>query len=644
MELDYEQKEAVEFYGGQAIVIAGAGSGKTRCTTNRIARLIERGERADSILAFTFTNAAADEMKSRLIGTIGEQNVALLNIGTMHSQMNKILRKNVHLWRPHFFKYDIMDEYGVRILVKDAMKECGLPENDLVNFANAVHMIAFIKNRIFRVEDVCRPEGVLDEDLRALGVITWFKQFFQTYEALRHSRKQVGFDDMLWDTYFLLREKINVLNTCAHAFKFILVDEFQDTNQVQFELIRMLQSHHSNLFVVGDPRQAIYSFRGADVSLSLEFKQHFPKARIIELKHNYRCVRNIVDMSNDLIGHAGYPFEPTQSVRDTGKIEFLGCFIDDNEEAAAIVEEIGQLNVDGRKWSEMVVLSRTNAQSRPLEEKLVKARIPYVSVEGSFYDSANVKDMMCYLKLAMGDDMEAFKRVYNRPNRFLGKAFFEDFETKMARGSRGIFDTLGRGGFSRSYMNQAASGFASQIMILRRSISGLSAGKGIELIRKLFDYDGWVKKNDLDAQNRIEILNELQTSAAEFTSIPDYLSFVDLIVQGQKKGTDFDAVRLMTIHRSKGLESPVVFVSGVSDGVLPHARAEEYDEERRLCYVAVTRAVDRLYVSYFLTRFKKTLAPSPFLTEMLLEQYSGKPVLFSVESTPADVEELAQVA
>ena len=642
MELDAEQKHAVEFYEGEAIVIAGAGSGKTKTATMRIARLIERGEKPESILAFTFTNAAADEMKSRLIGTIGDANVAMLNIGTMHSQMNKILRKNIHLWRPHFYKYEIMDEYGARVLVKDAMKECGLPENDLVNFANALKMVSTVKNQTYSMEQVCR-EGVLDEELKKLGVSGWFKQFFESYEGLRHARKLVGFDDMLWDTYFLLREKVNILNTYAQAFKFILVDEFQDTNQVQFEIVRMLQSHYHNLFVVCDPRQSVYGFRGAEVKLSLEFKQHFPNAELIELQHNYRCVSNVVDMSNDLIGHAGYPFKPTKSMRESGKIGFLGCFIDDNEEAAAVIEEIRQLNVDGTKWSEIVVLSRTNAQSRPLEEKLVKAKIPYVSVEGSFYESANVKDMMCYLKLSLNDDMEAFKRIYNRPNRFLGKVFFEDFESKMTRGSRGIIDTLGRGGFSKQYMDRSASALAFQLTVLRKSIVGLSAGKAIELIRKMFEYDAWLKKNDLDAQNRIEILNELMTSALDFTEIKEYIEFVDMIVQGQKKGEDFDAVRLMTIHRSKGLESPVVFVTGVSEGVLPHARAEDTDEERRLCYVAVTRAVDRLYVSYFLTRFKKTLAPSPYLTEMLLEHYSGEPVLFSVESSPVD-EPLVKVA
>ena len=556
MELDKEQKEAVEFYTGQAIVIAGAGSGKTRCSTHRIARLIERGERPESILTFTFTNAAADEMKSRLIGTIGEQNVALLNIGTMHSQMNKILRKNVHLWRPHFYKYEIMDEYGLRILVKDAMKDCGLPENDLVNFANAVHMIAFIKNRTFTVEQVCR-EGILDEELAQLGVLTWFKQFFETYESLRHSRKLVGFDDMLWDTYFLLSEKVNILNTYAQTFKFILVDEFQDTNQVQFEIVKMLQSKHRNLFVVGDPRQCVYSFRGAIPQLSIEFKQHFPNGQLIELQHNYRCVENVVGMSNDLIGHAGYPLAPTKATRKEGKIEFLGCFIDDNEEAGAIVEEVRQLHEDGMKWSDIVVLSRTNAQSRPLEEKFVKAKIPYVSVEGSFYESANVKDMICYLKLALGDDLDAFKRAYNRPNRFLGKAFYEDFERRI-QANGDILRVLNCGGFPRSFMNKSAGAFAGQLLVLRRSIVGLTAGQGIKLIRKLFEYDEWLKKNDLDAQNRIEILNELESSANDFTEIKEYLDFVDLIVQGQKKSEDFDAVRFMTIHRSKGLESPVV--------------------------------------------------------------------------------------
>ena len=923
MKLDESQQRAVDFQEGQVIVIAGAGSGKTRVLTERIGALVESGVKPQEILAFTFTNAAADEMKSRLLTKIGMEKAEMLNVGTMHSQMNKILRKNVMFWKPDMYGYKIMDDYGQRMLIKDTMKACDLPEDNKSNIANSMISIAHIKNSAMSLDEVL--DGKADTLFRNLGVDKWFVDFFMTYEKMRRSTKQVGFDDMLWDTHFLLKEKVNILNDYATAFKFILVDEFQDTNPVQFEVIKMLQSKHENLFVVGDPRQcqppdtkvmmadgtykridqivkcdkvvsyhrrygmflkdgivadvgvrkytgrmysvavtnrtsrctdnhkwlvkwtnrekacwvtylmrqgqryrigktrlyiepnrkdgtifqlgianrlrqekadavwilkthdteqgalayeqivaasyglpemvfktgngcrnytqavidhvyselfpqdiqawrcleehgrkmehplwtrntgkvgrktvfeihacnlisgfmavpvpdgdvkgsrkekgtrkanwqpitvteefysgpvysldiaethayvadgistlnSVYSFRQADVTLSLDFTKHFPKGEIIELEYNYRCASNIVEMTNDLIGHAGYPFMRTKFVREEGRIDFIGSFLDDNGEAEAIVEEIKQLNTDGVKYGDMVILNRTNAQSRPFEEKLVKSRIPYKALDGSFYESANVKDMMCYLELVVDDSITAFKRVYNRPNRFLGKVFFEQFEMKLEY-KPDMLGVLRGGGYSKPYMNKSATSFSMDLMALRRNASGLSAGQAIGLIRKIFDYDDWIRKNEMDHQNRLEMLNELQTSADTFLNIKEYVTFIKGIIAAQNNDEEFDAVRIMTIHRSKGCEFPVVFSAGVSEGVLPHARAEDVDEERRLCYVSLTRAIDRLYVSYFLKRFNKTLAPSRFLAEMMLDQYSGKS--FAPIEADAEMVELA---
>ena len=624
MNLDKQQKRAVEFYEGQAIVIAGAGSGKTRVLTNRVARLIERDVQPESVLAFTFTNAAADEMKNRLIEMIGQEKVDRLNIGTMHSQLNRILRKNVSYWRPHMYGYEIMDDYGQRKLITETMKACGLPEDSMVNIANAGTVLAHVKNNAWSLQDLF--EGAGRDRMIDLGVDDWFVDFFQTYERLRQQGKLVGFDDMLWDTYFLLRERVNVLNTYRQAFKFLLVDEFQDTNIVQFELIKMLQSHHGNLFAVGDPRQAIYSFRGADVSLSLEFTKHFPKAEVIELTHNYRCSGNIVEMSNDLIAHAGYPFSRTKSIKENGEIRFMGEFMDDNGEAEAIAEEIKSLHeTEGVKYSDMVVLTRTNAQTRPLEEKFIKGKIPYRSMDGSFYESANVRDMICYLRLLVRDDLDAMKRVFNRPNRFLGKVFWDAFYRRAAGGAD-LLRLLRGGGFPKPFMDRNASTFGMELTALRNNLAQASPGQAIKVVRQVFEYDAWVKKNDMDCESRLEILNELESSSEGYPSIAEYLEFVDLIVAAQNKTEEFDAVRIMTVHRSKGLESQVVFVAGVSEGVLPHARAEDVEEERRLCYVALTRAIQRLYVSCMLTRFNKALAPSTFLGEMELERYTGTSV------------------
>jgi DNA helicase-2/ATP-dependent DNA helicase PcrA len=623
MQLDSSQQRAVDYFKGQVMVIAGAGSGKTRVLTERIGKLIQRGVKPESILAFTFTNAAADEMKNRLIKSIGPVNVELLNIGTMHSQLNRILRKNMMIWKPDMHAYTVMNDYDQRILVKDSLDACSMELNNKTNIANGRIAIAYVKNMAYSLKDV--QDGRIDDFLIKLG-IKWFPDFFETYEQIRRQKKFVGFDDMLWETYFLLREQFNVLNTYAELFNYMLVDEFQDTNPVQFEVVKMLQSKHKNLFVVGDPRQSVFGFRQADVSLSLDFKKHFPAGDIIELEHNYRCANNIVEMSNDLISHAEYPFARTKPVKNAGIITFGGCFEDDGGEAISIAEEIKTLvATEGVKYGDIVVLNRTNAQSRPFEEKFVKSRIPYISVEGSFYESANVKDMLCYLELIVGDSLEAFKRVYNRPNRFLGKVFFEQFEQKF-RKRPFVTDCL-REAYSKSNMMKAASGFGMELMILRRNAKEMNPGKAIALVRKSVNYDDWVRQNEMDYAERLEILNELQSSAESFGTIAEYTEFIRGIVEAQKKDGEMDAVRIMTIHRSKGLEFPVVFVAGVSEGVLPHTRAEDKDEERRLCYVALTRAINRVYVSYYLKRFNKQLSPSPYLEEMLLEQYSGQSVI-----------------
>ena len=315
----------------------------------------------------------------------------------MHSQLNKILRSEHPVLATGYAQVRDHGRVSVnRKLVQEAQKACGLPEDSIINIANGMKAVASVKNEAVSVEDV--KNGLVDRVLKELGVIDWFQDFFETYEAMRRQKKQVGFDDMLWDTYFMFRERVNILNTYADKFKFLLVDEFQDTNKVQFELVKMLQSKHKNLFVVGDPRQSIYQFRGADVTLSLEFRQHFPESQKIELLNNYRSVSNIVQLSNDLIANANYPFQPTKFTRTEGKIEFVGSFPTDNEEAEAITEEIKALYVDGVKYNDIIILTRTNAQSRPFEEKFVKNKIPYRSLDGTFYESANVKDMLCFLR------------------------------------------------------------------------------------------------------------------------------------------------------------------------------------------------------------------------------------------------------
>ncbi|RQW03549.1 MAG: hypothetical protein EH225_06945, partial [Calditrichaeota bacterium] len=360
---------------------------------------------------------------------------------------------------------------------------------------------------------------------------------------------------------------------------------------------------------------SIYAFRGAVPEYAVYFTRYFPEGRIIELEYNYRCPKNIIELGNDLMDQAKWKFSRTKAHRtDDGHIQYYDSFLDGDEEADAVVEEIVTLSKkSGVEYRDIAILYRTNAQSRPLEEALIRRAIPY-KVEQSFYNSAEIKDMVSFIKYISDDtDMEALKRVVNKPNRYLGQSFVGQLQEKAK--SMSLIEALKSGSFSHSYMNTNALDFATQIEYVR-GLELDTVGSYMTVIRERLKYDDWIMDNHEEsvAVEKVEKLNELATLANHFKTIKEFLEYLAKL-DGSAVG-DANAVELKTIHRSKGLEFKVIFVIGVSEKILPHARATDAEEERRLLYVAITRAIERVYLSHVLTRFNQEVEPSRFLKEL----------------------------
>ncbi len=608
---DDRQLQAVETNQGQYLIISGAGSGKTRVLTHRVGRLIEKGARPGAMLVFTFTNDAANEMKTRLMAIVGDH-VQALNVGTIHSQLNRMLRESIGLWKPFMNNYHIMDGWEQLRFVKDCFKELRMEMNKYQNPQAAIRKIGYIKNRAMTLHDYI-------DELESLGVEQWreewFIRFYSYYERIREQKRQIGFDDMLSETYWMFRQKPEILEIYRSKFEYVMMDEFQDTNKVQLEVARMLQSKHENFFCVADPRQSIYAFRGAIPEYAVNFKQYFTGGRVVYLEYNYRCPRNIIELGNDLMDRAKWKFPRTKAHRqDDGAVKFYPSFVDGDEEAETLTNEIVELTEKlGYDYRDIVILYRTNAQSRSLEEQLIKRALPY-KVEQSFYQSAEIRDMVAFLRYVHNDsDFESLKRIVNKPNRYLGAAFLDQLRGKM-KGSSAI-EALKSGTFTHKYMNTNAAAFASGIEEIR-SLELDAVGGYMNVIRTTFGYDNWLREQyeEEQAAEKLERLLELTTLAHHFKTISEFLEYLAKL-EDVSSG-DSNAIELKTIHRSKGLEYKIVFVIGVSDGILPHARATDTEEERRLFYVAITRAIEKLYVSHVLTRFNNEVEPSGFLKEV----------------------------
>ena len=624
--LNPPQREAVLHGDGPLLVLAGAGSGKTRVLTHRIARLIDEGVPPWSILAITFTNKAAREMRERverLAGDMGRDAWIL----TFHACCARILRRDIDKlgYKPSFTIYDADDQMNV---IKQLCKSMNLDEKRFPP-REIRAAISDAKNRVLSPAEWAKESG---EDFRARTI----SEVYAAYERQLTANNALDFDDLILKTLTLFSEHPPVLAAYQHKFSHILVDEYQDTNMAQYMLVRLIAGESRNLCVVGDDDQSIYGWRGADLRNILEFERDFPDCRVIKLEQNYRSTSNILDAANQVIAHNAGRKEKALWT-DAGEGEKIRVYraLDERDEAAWVVRAIEGRMKSGARAGDFAVFYRTNAQSRVLEEAMVRRGVPYRVYGGmKFYDRKEVKDVLAYMRaVANPDDDQSVRRIINEPRRGIGDATIETLAQFAQREGMSLLSAVISA--DESVLPARALGavrkFGALMLDLTQAGISLSAG---EFLQEVLDKTGYVAairaSKDPDAQTREENVMELAGAVAEYESqspeggLLGFLENVALVTDLDSMGERPEAVTLMTIHASKGLEFPHVIVTGMEETVFPLGRATFEDglmeEERRLCYVAFTRAMQSLALTFAVSRMlynqRRNNPPSRFLSEI----------------------------
>ncbi len=639
-ELNEAQQEAVVNSDGPAMVIAGAGSGKTRVLTYRIAWLLQQGIPAHRILALTFTNKAAGEMKERIIGMVGPDSARHLWMGTFHSIFARFLRFDGH-YLGYKSNFTIYDQDNTRSLIRTIIKETGLDEG-VYRPASIASRISHAKNNLITAQQYGTVPQIIESDKAARVPET--ATIYRHYAARCFKANAMDFDDLLLNINILFRDFPAVLEEYRNRFDYILVDEYQDTNFAQYLIIHKLAEIHRNLCVVGDDAQSIYSFRGARIENILNFKNDYPDYRLFKLEQNYRSTQTIVNAANSVIEkNEGQIRKTIYSHNDEGeKIRVIQTTID-SEEGVVTASDILDTRMRERiSWSDFAILYRTNAQSRIFEEMLRKRNIPYKIYGGkSFYERKEIRDMIAYLRLVVNpDDEEALKRIINYPRRGIGDTTLQKI-TDLARSLEvSIWSVISSPELSARYLtvplrNKVAlfTGLMAPVMAVAESASaweiasGLASSSGI-----LADLKQGEMHEEID---RLENVQELLNGIKEFTEaalandepadIATWLQSVALLTdQDLEKPEDRDKVTLMTIHSAKGLEFRHVYIVGLEENLFPSAmntfNPREMEEERRLFYVALTRACRRVTLSYALNRYRwgtlERTSPSRFIGEI----------------------------
>ncbi|EKP94546.1 ATP-dependent helicase [Thermaerobacter subterraneus] len=626
-DLNPAQREAVTHPGGPVLVLAGAGSGKTRVLTRRVAYLLEQGVAPHQILAITFTNKAAREMRERVEQLVGA-GARDMWIGTFHASCVRILRRDGYR-----IGYDrnfvILDEDDRRAVLREVLKERNLSETRYP--PNAVGAaISAAKNQL------------LDPEQFAARYRDFYRQqvamVYAAYQQRLERNGAMDFDDLLMQAVRLLEEAPDVLAYYQRRFVHILVDEYQDTNHAQYRLLRLLAAGHRNLFVVGDPDQSVYRWRGADITNILRFEEDYPDARVVRLELNYRSTASILGAAQAVIEHNTQRKEKQlRSVHGEGARVVVFGAADEHDEAWFVAREMERLHAEGHEYGEMAVLYRTHAQSRVVEETLLRRGIPYRIVGGlKFYERKEVKDILAYLRLAVNpEDRISLRRVINVPRRGIGEATLARLEAYLDREGAGLLEALAAAetipGITRP---QAAAllAFGGVIADLRAAAENRPAYDVIALALERTGYREMLEQEQTpDAMTRLENLKELLSVARDFerqrgpgdAPLVDFLAEVALVSDVDQLEEGARAVSLMTLHSAKGLEFDVVFITGMEEGVFPHSRSlddpQELEEERRLCYVGMTRARQRLYLCFTRQRTlfgaTRRQVPSRFLEE-----------------------------
>ena len=584
------QLEAVTTTEGPLLVLAGAGSGKTKVLTTRIAYLVEKLKvNPSNILAITFTNKAAKEMRDRLSNIVPDNNAF---VGTFHSLGVRIIRENAPLLGLDR-NFSIIDSDDVISLIKKIMKDLGL-DPKLTAPAYIRNKISNIKNEMLSKDDIVKFYNTPQDKVAE-------KVYYEYIEILKKNNS-VDFDDLLRLPVLLFQEHPDILEMYQDRFKYILIDEYQDTNEVQYKLSKLLAKKYKNIFIVGDPDQSIYMFRGANFRNILNFEKDYVNAKVIPLEENYRSTKYILDAANSVIKNNKERKEKTlwSSVGEGKKTKYLRAY-DGKHEIQLVLDEIKRLLDEGYKKNDIAVLYRTNAQSRVVEEMFLKMNMPY-KVVGSyyFYNRKEIKDLICYLRLILNNDDEiSLRRVINVPKRGIGDATIAKLESEAKEQNTSIFQVISKG---------KEQLFKELILHLTEESDNLSL---TELIDLILDETGmreeYEAEKTMESERRLEVLEEFKSITKSFeertgsVSLADFLEEISLIADITEHQEDEDVVTLMTMHSAKGLEFEVVFLVGMEDGIFPHQNSfcEEggLEEERRLCYVGITRAKERLYIT-----------------------------------------------
>jgi DNA helicase-2/ATP-dependent DNA helicase PcrA len=623
-QLTPSQQKAVFHIEGPLLVLAGPGSGKTRVITYRIAALIESGVRPYNICAITFTNKAAEEMRQRA-AVLGASGGAY--ISTFHSLCVRILRQYSRQAgiEPNFTIYDEADQTRC---IKEAMKDC---QFDTANFppARMLDAISALKNKLVDAESF--KSEAHDFFTRTLaGVYVGYERFLRQCNAL-------DFDDLLLKTAFLLRDCPDVCSQLGERFKFLLIDEYQDTNHAQYKIAGAIASHHGNICATGDPDQSIYRWRGADIRNIMAFEKDWPNATVVKLEENFRSTPNILSGADRLIAcNRNRKDKKLIATRPEGEEILVTGFDDEGAEARAVARQITELTEKGTSLSDIAVFYRVNAQSRAIEEAFVRDKIPYQIVRGvEFYRRKEIRDLLAYLKVIVNpsDDI-ALLRIVNTPARGIGKTTIDRVQAHATESNVTFFEALKRSGDVESLPKAARAKLAVFTNMLEQ-FSKDTAGKVAPLAERIFTESGLadsLRAAGPDGLNAMENVNELINSAAEYDqqteqpSLVDYLHQISLFSDADAYDAASERVAMMTLHAAKGLEFERVFIVGVEEGLLPHERSnaslddEQLEEERRLLFVGITRAKTGLCISFARYRtirgqFLRTV-PSQFLFEL----------------------------
>jgi len=662
--LNPQQKEAVLYNNGPSLVIAGAGSGKTRVLTYKVAYLLDLGLPPENILALTFTNKAAAEMKQRIARMVGYNKSKGLAMGTFHSIFARILRSEAGYLSltPSFTIYDTDDS---KSLVKAVMKDMGIDTKQAEKQYTPSFVLSRIsaaKNSVMFPKDYIVSDFALQDKRRDMPRVG---EIYTEYMRRLRAANAVDFDDLLLLTYVLFRDNEEILQKYRERFQFILVDEYQDTNTLQYYIVRMLAAQHHRVCVVGDDAQSIYAFRGAKIGNILNFCNNFPEARTFKLERNYRSTKNIVSAAGSLIkkNRGQLPKNVYSEKEDGEKVKIIETRSDD-EEARMIAGKIKDMGNRGASYDDFAILYRTNSQSRKLEDALRSLSVPYEIYGGtSFYQRKEVKDVLAYLRLiANHADDEAFRRIINVPARGIGNVTMTRIAESARNNNTSLFDTASAPDKYGLEVSPAAKTKLVAFTGMIGKYSGMTDNmNALEIARELvneLDLNLTDEKYGIltpDECSRLENISELLGSIGEFcesrqsegeeASLTDFLSLAVLATDQDTKKEDEDKpkVALMTIHAAKGLEFPNVFVAGMEDGLFPGpmslADNESIEEERRLLYVAMTRAGNLCVLSYADERFLygqlRMNKPSRFLDD-ISDKYVERSVYGYSNSTFVD--------